>query len=40
MDFEYEWLINLFNFKVLLNNEYLDDIDDDEEDIVLENVRW
>ena len=39
MDFEHERSINSFNSKALLNNEYSDDTDDDEEDIVLENVR-
>lgn len=39
MDYEQERSLNSFNSKALLNNEYSDDTDDDEEDIVLENVR-
>lgn len=39
MDYEQERSINSFNSKALLNNEYSDDTDDDEEDIILENVR-
>ena len=39
MDYEQERSLNSFNSKALLNNEYSDDTDDDEEDIILENVR-
>ncbi|KAL9981137.1 hypothetical protein ACROYT_G009801 [Oculina patagonica] len=39
MDYEQEKSLNSFNSKALLNNEYSDDTDDDEEDIILENVR-
>ena len=39
MDYDHERSLNSFNSKALLSNEYSDDTDDDEEDIILENVK-
>ena len=39
MDYDQERSLNSFNSKALLSNEYSDDTDDDEEDIILENIK-
>lgn len=39
MDYDHERSLNSFNSKALLSNEYSDDTDDEEEDIILENVK-
>ena len=39
MNYEDESSINSFNSRALLGNEYSDDTDDDEEDVILESVK-
>ena len=39
MDYDHERSLNSFNSKALLSNDYSDDTDEDEEDIILENWK-